>query len=856
MLNFILSEEIIECFWRFPAGHPLLKRENAMILQSETVDGPVLEEEKSVSVTQQETIQFVDAGLPETDNYHTDFEPTYSEQTDEIATLGKFLERPVLINQHVWLETDVFTLTPATFTPWYDYFNNQFIKAKLSNFARIHCNLKLTFRFNASPFYYGALRVFYDPLSTGKFVPISTEDIVSLSQTPGVMLEPQVTSVAEMELPFLWPNTWLDTGEKFYFQQMGTIGYQVFAPLRSANGVVGTGITVSVYASACDVQIAGPTTKLLLQSGLISGPASAVARVAKSLSTTSGIAPYARAVDIGASAVAGIAKIFGFSNPPVVSDVQPFQNKVFHAFANTETSVPIDKLAIDPHNEVTIDNRVAGSDASDPLVIQALVTRPAILTPVTLTAADVAGTILTKGTVTPYIVRTTTDVHQKYSFHSPSGWVAANFRYWRGGMKYTFRVIRSKYHKGRLIFSWDPNQALTTTGVETAVFSKIFDLASPDQEFSVEIPYKAYSPWLQCKATSAIDILNVSVDLTAENGHFLLGVLNPLTGPTATSTVTILCSAQAMDDMEFAAPRALPINTSVFSVQSEVMDGSSLEYSKKIPEITVGERIASLRPILHRTTRAMTQYLGATGPDTVVYPKGTYHTVNCFDRLPPRYGYQVNGDSYAWAPSVLAGPTTAFNYCTTHPINWVLAAFAGYRGATVMHASVTTNQYPESMNTMSLTRTDHNFCDINAPDNTVRNVAYSTTQLGCPASLMKTVLATSSGLIKIPLWITGNGGTTVTNGKTQMAMSAVIPQYQRVRFIPSWERVTMADGSEHFDGVRLDTDFSIYSEIDKTFSWPHADIYWAAGVDFNPVFFTGVPHMFTYVPPTPIVVNV
>ncbi len=846
-----------------PATRPVLKRETAMILvQSGEVDGPVLAEEKAEQVEQHETVQFVDAGLPEESGRATIFEPTYSEHTDEVAMLGDFLKRPVLIDQFTWNESDTFTLSPRTIRPWYLYFNNTYIKSKLSNYARLHCSLKLTFRFNASPFYYGGMRVCYDPLASGKFDPLSTEDIVPMSQTLGVMLEPQVTSVATLELPFLWPHSWLDTSSASQFQQMGKIIFQVFSQLQSANGVTGTGITISTYAEACDVEITGPTTKALLQSGVVSGPATAIANFAKNFANAGAIGPYARAVDIGATAVSRIAKIFGFSNAPITGNVGPVQNKVFHAFANTETRVPIDKLAIDPANEVTIDNRVTGDVGEDPLIIQKLVTKPSIVKVITWSSSTVANTILQHGAVTPCILREAAGTSQTYEYYTPSGWAAEMFRFWRGGMRYTFRVHRSKYHKGRLIVCWDPNGELSSLGVETAVFSKIFDLSSPEQEFTVDIPFKACSPWLLTTNQTGLEATAFTPNAAAVNGYFVLGVLNPLTGPTSSASVNILVSAQALEDMEFAAPSILPRTTTTAAIQSAevegkatmiatdggVFDGAPVKYSERIPDITVGERIGSLRTVLHRATRAMTQHLGWNFTSSVSVPGGHYHTVNFFDRLPPTYGFQTS-DSYNWATAVVGTGVKPANFCANHPINWVLAGFAGYRGSIVVHTNVSNKADASDTWNLSLDRIDHTY-DATSASNTVRNASFKSYSMTPSAAQISSdsMALTSTGY---PYFPTGAGGIVVTNGKTQMAMSAVIPQYCRTRFMPAAYSQRNNDFiATVYDGFRLDADICVESSVSNATALPHVDVYWAAGVDFNPVFFTGIPRLYKYNPPS------
>jgi hypothetical protein len=132
---------------------------------------------------------------------------------------------------------------------------------------------------------------------------------------------------------------------------------------------------VTCYAWATDVELAGLTSGLVLQgdeydkAGPISGPATAIASVASKLTDTPIIGSLARATEIGARAVGGIASLFGYSNPPVLNDVMPYQPKAFHSFAAVETGVPMDKLTLDPKNEITVDKSVTGAKPDDELVI-------------------------------------------------------------------------------------------------------------------------------------------------------------------------------------------------------------------------------------------------------------------------------------------------------------------------------------------------------------------------------------------------------------------------------------------------------------------------------------------------------
>jgi hypothetical protein len=106
-------------------------------------------------------------------------------------------------------------------------------------------------------------------------------------------------------------------------------------------------------------------------------------------------------------------------------------------------------------------------------------------------------------------------------------------------VKLHFKIIRSKYQKGRLMVNWDPNGSLNASGLETALYTKIFDLASPEQGFDFVIPYKAATPWLVSRGRLAFSTSSPGYSMESTNGNWQLSVVNALTGPVADATVTV-----------------------------------------------------------------------------------------------------------------------------------------------------------------------------------------------------------------------------------------------------------------------------------------------------------------------------
>lgn len=837
-----------------------IKQENeepVLLLQSEevTTDSNIGE----ASSEQQEIITFQDVGVADSLDMGSYMTSVFNGESDNTAGLDKYLSRPVRIQTYTW--TEGVTLE-ENFEPWFDFFNNSTIKRKLDNYARLRCTLKLKFVINSSPFYYGALRACYLPMDHPLTI-TAPADLVNSSQTPGVFLEPSKMSTVEMELPFLWTGSWLNVRNANQFRDMGRLRLRQFWPLSSANGVAGTGITVNVYAWAEKVELAAPSTQLALQSdeyadrgyGTISGPATAVAGAANILSSIPFIGTFAKATSMGATAVANIAKLFGYSNPPVIDDVHGFHPKSFHAFANVETRMPIDKLCFDPKNEVTIDNSVCDVDPVDSLSYDNTILRESFMNSAIWEGSDTPDTPIMTGCVGCGFERSTVLTSQTLRTYTPLSYFAKMFRLWRGSMIYKFKFVKTKYHKGRVLIAWEPNWDISgLSGIETAIFTRIVDLEYED-EVEIEIPYKAATPYLRIGFKDEIDPTNagsIPFDLNENNGSFQMRVLNVLTGPTTNPDVGVLLFARPGKDFRFARPTAINLTSTTLPVQSSEIDiaHTNPTADSAIDLITVGETLVSLRPILHRTSLGGVQYFGQNRTSASTYPvAGTQFTTNILTRVPKPYGFDSNR-GLSWAQSIITPANEVkINYVPPHPIRWTLECFVGYRGSTNLHINPIVNgidiQYIDSLAASRYYETEI----VNSTNQNVNR--FTVTAAANSDSNMARAVSGVSGIV--PRKISGQSGMTLTNTNTQSALSFNIPQYIWTRFnrAPYAVATTTHDtGVSIHDNVILTAMFQTATPASATTQWPCFEYYYSAGVDFNPVFFVCVPRIYEYVLPT------
>lgn len=760
-------------------------------------------------------------------------------------SLVKFLARPVVISTLTWAEGAYLN---TTLQPWDLFFNSTQIKKKIDNYARLTCNLHVKVILNASPFYYGAGLVSYQPLTAFNPSTISANltlnDVAqtcALSQRPHFWIYPQTCQGGEIVLPFLNYRTWLNIGSRADVQNFGSLTLTSPVALLNSNSVVGTGATIQIYAWASDVKICAPTVALALQAGeygAISGPASAVANIASKLSSIPMIGPYAKATEMLASGIGSIAKLFGFTNAPIMEDVKPIKNLPFHAFSSCEVSNPIDKLSLDPKNELTIDSRVCGHDGMDELLIKNFIQRESFVMFNAWSAAHPAGQVLIRANVTPDTKATQTVIGVPHIQGTPMSHVNSLFRYWRGDIIYRFRFICSKFHRGRVMIQWDPQASLTSAAASNLIHTQIVDISS-DTDVEFRVPYMnnqlfSRNSGSNASATSfntvniagsgAIDAYNQ----TFHNGMLCLSVLTQQTSPIASAEIWVLVSVRADENMVFGMPQSPPKELSPFELQSEDFTYDQTEHFDLTSKpsvlddetflICMGERVTSLRQLMRRTTLHRSSYLN-TAPSTTTM---TYCTSN-HARLPLWYGYDPNGINSG--TSAIASPAQVpFNFVNNSAISWISSCFVGYRGSVNWHYNVEDNLYVNNIKTGR-----YNGGTITAGDYRLSN---------SPSILSTSAFARGTLAIRT----SGGLGSAVFNSRTQTGISSQYPQFSMYR-MQSTNATTLVLGSS-VDESDLDhcrVELTQQPHTAANIAIPAMDYFVSCGTDYTCIFFLNVP---------------
>lgn len=311
-------------------------------------------------------------------------------------TLSEFFSRPIKIAEY---EYDVSLPLFERFNPWTLFWENARNIEKIKNYNLLKSTLHVKFLINGNAFYYGRLIAAYEPLQ-----PLDTlspdrnwvpEDFIRGSQRMHVYLNPTQSQGGSLELPLFWNQNSLRIPQNDW-RGLGTIVLASLNLLQHANG--GTDpLTVTVMAWAENVSYSVPTRSVPdseirnsaemgkkkkgdeHNTNVISRPASNVARVAGALTNVPVIGPFAKATQIGAGAVASVAKIFGYSAPTNL-DYSIYAPIPRHSLAVVDTKIMANKLSVDSKQEITLDPATTGITSVDELPIASIAGRESYLT--------------------------------------------------------------------------------------------------------------------------------------------------------------------------------------------------------------------------------------------------------------------------------------------------------------------------------------------------------------------------------------------------------------------------------------------------------------------------------------------
>ena len=858
---------------------------------------------------QLQVTSFLDANDEAVMTIPTGIDPTVYQTSDANASLKEFFARPVLIKSFDWSNA---ANPEFQINPWYLWANDAYVKQKLSRFSLFRGELMIKVTVNGSPFHYGKALLHYWPLkgfsdltddATGA-AELTNESIGLLckaSQRLHVKIDPSTNVAGCMCLPFLWPSNMIRIPYSADWNNMGTLNLTQMCTIRSTGALfVAPEINIYAYVQNAQVQVPTRSEPLTLsplsfllpkpegteyddEGGPISGPAATVAAVAGQLSDAPVIGRFAMATSIGASAVSNIAKLFGFSKPSTTIAPSQMRREPIGSFANTQGSDTVNKLSLDPRQEVTVDSRTIGLSGQDEMTIQSLVKRKALLTQFTWAMTDTAHIFQANVSPYPAVELGTATLAENYNF-TPLTFASLPFQFWSGTIIYTFEVMCSQMHRGRLGIMFDPVDAAGTIGTRTnALYTTVLDLEKT-KNVKIAVSWANGEPYLVVRpgnfASGQVQTAtDAFVPMTSgSNGFIGVNVLNKLTCNTTGQDVKINVYVEAGDDFQLFGPDDAALNRmSYFPVaasplalllpffgvkaEGETADGeadgaldapvevalvpqSMTTHDMKLA-IHCGDPVTSFRNLLKRYNCSEVIQFRNDTVDNFVDAVFRYKYREC--NFPRYKGYDPNG-------LYQVGVAVPFTPSLNTLLNYLTPAYVAWRGGLrIKYVPIGARTVNGAMFQESVERTP-----INASVGYSKTLIYSSLYTD-----MNQSAASACYHYDLPL----NAGALIEYPKQQTILALELPYYSPKRFAFAqnldMNSGTMEDFSKTFKHTIRHTSANLVQlgSGANTLN-PHTGMYQqdtgyskfvAAGDDFSLMGFVNVPTMYIYTTALPTI---
>lgn len=824
-----------------------------------------------MATSKEQNVKFFDKPDEYTVSVNSEMDATRMAQDTHDATLQDFFQRPIKIFEREWVTNGNLI---DQFDPWALFFNNKRVNNRLTNYNLMRAKLHLKFVINGNGFQYGRAFAAYLPFNDFDQASNTNEILdvfafnTQFSQLPKVFLNPTTSMGGEMVLPFVFPKNMVNVPTTEW-SALGAILLRPLQFLRHANGADDKA-TVSVFAWAEDVQLSvltsNDTNTIVPQSGkecdeteeanatgMISGPATKVARTMNRMSTAPIIGPYASATADVAGATAAMAKLFGYSRPGVTKDPEPYRPTAFSNLATTTVPDTATKITVDDKQELSIDPRIAGLDGHDPMDILTIAKRESLLTKFDWPLNTAPETLLWNCRVSPVLWQEATLSGGAIMLPACAA-AALPFEKWTGTINFRFQIVCSTFHKGRVKVVYDPN--FVDENEYNTMYTEVIDIADKT-DFTISVANGQQITWLD-HAVPGRDSLTTQYSTTRYttkgegNGVIAMYVVNELTTPNsvATNDIEVNVYVSAGDDFEVTLPSD-NFSRYVFKPQSgmekelnpdaegtselnapvhmeESIIGPTLDPLENIASVYYGESIRSFRPLIKRY--ALHECVGPlTGTPTVMNNRRAGF---------PYYRGNVPGAVHTANSGTTPAP---YNFVNTLLLHWVTQMHSGYRGSVRYKALPRGPMDDNYVNEVE--RYDFFLGQSPYISETFAFQNHTTVSAAARAA----VIGDKNNPPFERNSLIGMNGMARVHGRVNPNLEFEIPYYSENRFTPG-KLLDETSVTTSFDNV---PGFLMRTFIDGA-NTSLVELYVAAGEDFQVYFFSGMPPVFYEAVPPPL----
>lgn len=431
----------------------------------------------------------------------------------------------------------------------------------LSSFLYFRAGIKLEIRMNSTPYHMGAIMVSWLPCTL-----VVNPPLFQASAFRPITLSASTQQAATTTIPYLSPKTWINLDE-YDGGEICTVYLNTLAELITTSPDVSTDVHVQVYASFCDVEVAGYVPSI--PSRVTKGKVTRVIPQAEVRTAGSRNDPVNQeAQNKTRTGTATVPSLGYFIRPllrqiPIIGGIiDPIIDvfKVIFGVMDKPTGVPVvQPVSFDMSRDMS---QAAGVDNAQTL---SLYPTPSVSRIKGLMGGETSDMSFNQLASIPMLHKTyILDTAQtQFSIHcvpeatdNPEGrpdflFVAFQcHQWWRGSIKYYFQFFTTAFTSCRVRISL--NYVNWTSSVTTSgdIISKIVDIKG-DTNVSITVPYLAETHWRRQNVDDTFPIL-------------VTELITPIIGQSqvSDSTIYVCVWRSGGPDMQFSLVTPVPIFTS------------------------------------------------------------------------------------------------------------------------------------------------------------------------------------------------------------------------------------------------------------------------------------------------------
>lgn len=555
-----------------------------------------------------------------------------------------FLGRPQIVATGDWTTSDVANSILSSNSVATLLESTQIWYRKIAGYRMIRGKAHLRLAINANPFQQGRLLLHFLPCArdfpANSLIAAKNYNLCQKTQQPSIELDAQETS-CELTVPYVAPTMFYDRVNQEF--DWGTYYVSVLSPLQvGASGQNNVEWTLFMFFT--EVELSGPIfgpesssanarlqseKKKIVRTGEISSLLDKVSRASNIFDDVPVIGSVAKTLATYTGKFSDALSIFGWSKPnsdqtASIMTLNPTRN-----FMNCDGENYGDVFALNHSGSLPICSGFAGTDV-DEMSFAYLKKIKAYFTAFTWTNSAVRDVSLYQLKVGPKNIFqqgtiVSGPVTRVIRSAPPFAWLSRMFRYYRGGIKLTFKLIKTPFHSGRLLITFSTRDATLTNSQSTYVLREIVDVRSTN-EFTMVIPYIRATNYIET------DTSDFDGDEYSTLGTVTVRVLNELRNPeTVAGSVEVLVYASAADDYELAYPQNYPQITYTpqsningdFKMEDKPIGNSSHESSDIVNNnMTIADPFTSIKQLTNTYRKLFINAGTPSGTSFSIYPFG------------------------------------------------------------------------------------------------------------------------------------------------------------------------------------------------------------------------------------------